>query len=107
MPFINSSNISFLDDLSSISGSDTEKEETLDTFATAQGKIFFKNDQNVIFSLYKCLVCDRKVGKFLNINPFLFSSIIFVVYVVLYIISIQLMIIPKSHFQFAIFGIYF
>lgn len=54
----------FLDDLSSISGSDTEKEETLDTFATAQGKIFLQNEQSVVFSLYKCLVCDRKVSHY-------------------------------------------
>lgn len=57
-----SSDYILIDDLSSISGSDTEKEETLDTFATAQGKIFLQNDQNLVFSLYKCLVCDRKVG---------------------------------------------
>lgn len=53
----------FLDDLSSISGSDTEREDTLDTFATAQGKIFLQNDKMVVFSLYKCLICDRKVSK--------------------------------------------
>ncbi|CAG9826943.1 unnamed protein product [Diabrotica balteata] len=48
------------DDLSSISGSDSEKEDTLDTYATAQGKIFLKNKSNQVISLYKCLMLDRK-----------------------------------------------
>ncbi|CAG9860575.1 unnamed protein product [Phyllotreta striolata] len=48
------------DDLSSISGSDSEKEDTLDTYATAQGKIFLKSESNKVFSLYKCLLFDKK-----------------------------------------------
>ncbi|XP_019869661.1 ankyrin repeat and zinc finger domain-containing protein 1 isoform X6 [Aethina tumida] len=49
------------DDLSSISGSDSEKEEdNLDTYATAQGKIFLKSETGRVFSLYRCLLLDRK-----------------------------------------------
>ncbi|KAJ8942038.1 hypothetical protein NQ318_002792 [Aromia moschata] len=48
------------DDLSSISGSDTEPESTLDTYATAQGKIFLQNDKGQVFSIYRCLLFDRK-----------------------------------------------
>ncbi|XP_018562203.1 ankyrin repeat and zinc finger domain-containing protein 1 [Anoplophora glabripennis] len=48
------------DDLSSISGSDTEKEDTLDTYATAQGKIFLQNKLGQVFSMYRCLLFDRK-----------------------------------------------
>lgn len=48
------------DDLSSISGSDSEKEDTLDTFAIAQGKMFLRNKDNKVFSLYKCLMFDKK-----------------------------------------------
>lgn len=49
------------DDISSISGSDSEKDDTLDTIAAAQGKIFIENGQNIVFSLYKCLLFDKKV----------------------------------------------
>ncbi|KAJ8950586.1 hypothetical protein NQ314_007810 [Rhamnusium bicolor] len=48
------------DDLSSISGSDSEKEDTLDTYATAQGKIFLQNNTGTVFSMYRCLLFDRK-----------------------------------------------
>ncbi|XP_045476125.1 ankyrin repeat and zinc finger domain-containing protein 1-like [Harmonia axyridis] len=48
------------DDISSISGSESEKEDTLDTFATAQGKIFLQNKSGQIFSIYKCLVFNKK-----------------------------------------------
>ncbi|KAL3273245.1 hypothetical protein HHI36_014699 [Cryptolaemus montrouzieri] len=47
------------DDLSSISGSDSEKEDTLNTYAAAQGKIFLQSG-NQIFSLYKCLAFKKK-----------------------------------------------
>ncbi|KAG5889111.1 hypothetical protein JTB14_003914 [Gonioctena quinquepunctata] len=48
------------DDLSSISGSDSEKEDTLDTYAIAQGKIFLQNRNKEVFALYRCLLSDRK-----------------------------------------------
>lgn len=49
------------DEVSSISGSDSEeKEETLDTIAMAQGKIFLESKSRVVFSMYKCLLFDRK-----------------------------------------------
>ncbi|XP_057657991.1 ankyrin repeat and zinc finger domain-containing protein 1-like [Diorhabda carinulata] len=48
------------DDVSSISGSDSEKEDTLDTFANAQGIIFLKNDKGAVVSLYKSLVMNKK-----------------------------------------------
>lgn len=51
----------FLDDISSISGSDSEKEDTLDTYATAQGKIFLQNDEGKVFSVYACLLYNKKV----------------------------------------------
>lgn len=49
--------------MSSISGSDTEEEQdTLDALATAQGKIFLKNQTGQVFSLYKgVLLIDKKV----------------------------------------------
>jgi hypothetical protein len=50
------------DDLSSISGSDSEDEDTLDTYATAKGKIFLQNDQGKVFSMYACLLYDKKVS---------------------------------------------
>nr|XP_023023926.1 ankyrin repeat and zinc finger domain-containing protein 1-like [Leptinotarsa decemlineata] len=49
-----------INDLSSISGSDSEKEDTLDTYAIAQGKIFLQNDKREVFSMYRCLLFDRK-----------------------------------------------
>ncbi|XP_072375831.1 tRNA endonuclease ANKZF1-like [Diabrotica undecimpunctata] len=60
------------DDLSSISGSDSEKEDTLDTYATAQGKIFLKNKSNQVMSLYKCLMLDRKeeISEECHLKPF-------------------------------------
>jgi hypothetical protein len=51
-----------LDDVSSISGSDSEVEDTLDTYATAQGKIFLQNDEGKVFSMYACLLYDKKVS---------------------------------------------
>ncbi|KAJ8971834.1 hypothetical protein NQ317_001547 [Molorchus minor] len=48
------------DDLSSISGSDTEPESTLDTYATAQGKMFLQSGTGQVFSIYRCLLFDRK-----------------------------------------------
>ncbi|KAK9887756.1 hypothetical protein WA026_000071 [Henosepilachna vigintioctopunctata] len=48
------------DDISSISGSDSEKEDTLDSFATAQGKIFLQNGEGHTFSLHKCLIFNKK-----------------------------------------------
>ncbi|CAH0564012.1 unnamed protein product [Brassicogethes aeneus] len=48
------------DGVSSISGSDSEKEDTIDTLATAQGKIFLQNDSKTVFSLYRCLILEKK-----------------------------------------------
>ncbi|RZC34749.1 ankyrin repeat and zinc finger domain-containing protein 1 [Asbolus verrucosus] len=48
------------DDISSISGSDSEKEDTLDAYATAQGKIFLQNSEGKVFSMYACLLCNKK-----------------------------------------------
>ncbi|XP_044760644.1 ankyrin repeat and zinc finger domain-containing protein 1-like isoform X2 [Coccinella septempunctata] len=48
------------DDISSISGSESEKEDSLDTFATAQGKMFLQNKNGQIFSIYKCLIFNKK-----------------------------------------------
>lgn len=48
------------DDISSISGSDSEKEDNLDSYATAQGKIFLQNDQGKVFSIYACLLYNKK-----------------------------------------------
>lgn len=50
------------DDVSSISGSDTDEDEqeSLDMFATAQGKIFLQNKNGLVFSLYRCLLLDKK-----------------------------------------------
>ncbi|CAH1995768.1 unnamed protein product [Acanthoscelides obtectus] len=48
------------DDLSSISGSESEKEDSLDTLAVAQGKLFLQNASTTVFSIYKCLIFDRK-----------------------------------------------
>nr|CAI5819360.1 unnamed protein product [Callosobruchus analis] len=47
------------DEVSSISGSDSEKEDTLD-LAVAQGKLFLQNASKTVFSIYKCVVFDRK-----------------------------------------------
>ncbi|XP_017784983.1 PREDICTED: ankyrin repeat and zinc finger domain-containing protein 1-like [Nicrophorus vespilloides] len=56
-------NVKLADDLSSISGSDSEKEDvTIESLATAQGKIFLRGGPNgVIFSLYRCLLAEKKV----------------------------------------------
>lgn len=51
----------FADDISSISGSDTEKDDMLDNIAAAQGKIFIQNSKGQVFSMYKCLLADKKV----------------------------------------------
>ncbi|XP_060522965.1 tRNA endonuclease ANKZF1-like [Cylas formicarius] len=48
------------DDISSISGSDSEEDDSLDTFATALGKLFLQNKDDRVFSLYRCLLCDKK-----------------------------------------------
>ncbi|EFA08600.1 tRNA endonuclease ANKZF1 [Tribolium castaneum] len=48
------------DDISSISGSDSEKDDNLDSFATAQGKIFLQNEQGTVFSIYACLLYRKK-----------------------------------------------
>lgn len=53
----------FVDDLSSISGTDSSEEDTVDTLASAQGKIFLKNTSGMVFSMYKCLIADKKVCK--------------------------------------------
>ncbi|XP_050296486.1 ankyrin repeat and zinc finger domain-containing protein 1-like [Anthonomus grandis grandis] len=57
------------DDISSISGSDSEEEEnSLDTYATAQGKMFLKNKSGQIFSLYKCIFISNKKQEVSEIN---------------------------------------
>lgn len=48
-------------DLFNLSDSESEEEETLQSLATAQGRVFLKNTEGKIFSLYKCLLADRKV----------------------------------------------
>ncbi|KAJ8915134.1 hypothetical protein NQ315_000386 [Exocentrus adspersus] len=56
------------DDLSSISGSDSEKEDTLDTYATAQGKIFLQNDsgqeeisdKDIFARLTQCCITNKQ-----------------------------------------------
>ncbi|KAF5295152.1 hypothetical protein FQR65_LT10540 [Abscondita terminalis] len=49
------------DDLSSISGSDSEEEEeSLENIATLQGKLFVKNAEGSMFSLYRCLLFHKK-----------------------------------------------
>lgn len=51
--------------MSSISGSDTDEAEqdTLDTFATAQGKMFLQNQKGQVFSMYRgILLVDKKVS---------------------------------------------
>ncbi|KAL1494415.1 hypothetical protein ABEB36_010017 [Hypothenemus hampei] len=49
------------DDVSSISGSEEEEEDSLDTIASAQGKIFLKNQQGLVFSLYRGIfLFDKK-----------------------------------------------
>ncbi|KAK5641238.1 hypothetical protein RI129_009785 [Pyrocoelia pectoralis] len=48
------------DDVSSISGSESEKEDNLESIATSQGKIFLKNNKGVVFSLYRCLLFGKK-----------------------------------------------
>lgn len=48
------------EDVSSISGSDSEKEDTLDTIASAQGKIFLENKDKQVFSIYRCLLFSKK-----------------------------------------------
>lgn len=55
------------DDLSSISGSDSSDEDTIDTIAIAQGKIFLKNANGSVFSMYKCLIAEKKVCLKCNI----------------------------------------
>ncbi|XP_030751996.1 ankyrin repeat and zinc finger domain-containing protein 1-like [Sitophilus oryzae] len=55
------------DDVSSISGSDTEEEDSLDTYATAQGKIFLQNKKGQVFSLYRGLFLDKK-GELSNVD---------------------------------------
>lgn len=54
-------NFVFLDDVSSISGSDTEDEEIVNTVAAAQGKIFLKTTTGKIVELYRCVIEDKKV----------------------------------------------
>uniref|UniRef100_A0A1Y1NCG2 VLRF1 domain-containing protein n=2 Tax=Photinus pyralis TaxID=7054 RepID=A0A1Y1NCG2_PHOPY len=48
------------DDVSSISGSESEKEDNLESIATSQGKIFLKTSQGVVFSMYRCLLFAKK-----------------------------------------------
>ncbi|KAF7281510.1 tRNA endonuclease ANKZF1-like [Rhynchophorus ferrugineus] len=48
------------DDLSSISGSDTEDDDSVDTYATAQGKIFLQNRKGQIISLYRAILLNKK-----------------------------------------------
>ncbi|KRT85187.1 hypothetical protein AMK59_1459, partial [Oryctes borbonicus] len=49
------------DDISSISGSESDEEETLDTMATAQGKIFLRNVTGHVLSMYRCLLVGKKM----------------------------------------------
>lgn len=46
--------------MSSISGSESEKEDNLDMMATGQGKILLKNSSNEVFSIYRCLIFNKK-----------------------------------------------
>lgn len=62
---------SFLDDISSISGSDTEKEDMLDNIAAAQGKVFVQNSKGQVFSMYKCLLFDKKVPTLNKLSIFM------------------------------------
>nr|XP_022906553.1 ankyrin repeat and zinc finger domain-containing protein 1-like [Onthophagus taurus] len=48
------------DDVSSISGSDSEEEQSLDTLAGAQGKIFLKTSTGKVLGMYKCLLGNKK-----------------------------------------------
>ncbi|KAF2895622.1 hypothetical protein ILUMI_10552 [Ignelater luminosus] len=49
------------DDISSISGSESEeKEDSLENIAAAQGKIFLKTGQGKVFSVYRCLLFEKK-----------------------------------------------
>ncbi|CAH1178902.1 unnamed protein product [Phaedon cochleariae] len=45
------------DDLSSISGSDSERE---DTFVAAKDKYFLQDENNKVYSIYKCILLDKK-----------------------------------------------
>ncbi|KAI4456407.1 ankyrin repeat and zinc finger domain-containing protein 1 [Holotrichia oblita] len=51
----------YTDDISSISGSESENEETLDTMATAQGKIFLRNVVGQVLGMYRCLLVGKKM----------------------------------------------
>lgn len=52
----------FLDEISSISGSESDgEEETLDTMATAQGKVFLRNVKGQVLGMHKCLLVGKKV----------------------------------------------
>lgn len=58
----------FLDDVSSISGSDTEKEDNdIDdgnNVAVYRGKIFFQNNDGKVFSMFRSLLHDKKVYSY-------------------------------------------
>lgn len=47
-----------LDEVSSISGSDSEKEDS--SLMAARGKFFFEINSKLVFSLYKCLIFNKK-----------------------------------------------
>ncbi|KAK4874736.1 hypothetical protein RN001_014096 [Aquatica leii] len=48
------------DDVSSISGSDSEKEDSSENIAILRGRLFLKNSEGVVFSLYRCLLFEKK-----------------------------------------------
>ena len=54
-------NVALLDDVSSISGSDTEDEDIVSSVAAAQGKIFLKTTTGKVVELYRCVIGEKKV----------------------------------------------